>query len=823
MLTHYLKTLWRSFLARKLHTLVNLFGLALGFTCFMGAYVFVHYIENADHHFPNADRIHVVFQQTYFEALNLDLPAMSLSSSRLEEYLRADLPELEAVARLTTTRERVVSTGDNRSFRRIRYAQPSFLDIFELNFLHGSAETATGQARSAILTEQASRAMFGTTDVVGESIELPGDESMAIAGVVVPIQEPSHLGTSILSEGFEVLVVSTIREDTSGPETADFDVLAEQLDPTVYTYALLSEDARLSVESLNDYLAGLGPRFVDEAAGRVEFEARPVSEIAVDTVNGWLWDANPISATSVLLLLGAMVLAIAGANFVNLATAAVTARTREVAVRKVLGASRMQIVLQYLLEAVLTAAAALLLALVVMELALPAINAATLKTFSIPWSFEFGGFVVSVVVVCGLFVGAWPALLLSRVRPTQALKISGWGAGSRIFRTVLITGQFVAASFLTIIMLVVQNQNDVLREAGLRFTEDIYVVLQDTPDDVGVDGEVLRAALRRSPEILDVTGATSLPWEMMVGGTAYSRSPDPAVGAAFTQHRGVNFDYFEALGLDLLAGRPFTAQQQAGLNAATNRNERRPSAVILDAAAAEQFGWPNPAHAVGQMLYSPTGVATDPRWPLEVIGIVERPPFEVLGWGFDAFAYELRPRHATYPIIRIAGDGVGPALSHIDSVWQQLVPHSPIRREFVDARFRQMYELFEMANRVFIALAGLGLLVAAMGLFGIAAFVTNRRRREVGIRKTMGASAVQIALVFLRDFCRPVIIANVLAWPFAFMASMFYLNTFVLRAELGPVPFLASLGLTVFVAVVAVASQVVTAARTQPARVLRNE
>lgn len=817
MLTHYLKTVWRSFLARKLHTLVNVFGLTLGFTCFIGAFLFVHYVESADRHFPNMDRIHVVFQQSYSEVLNLDLPAMQMSSPRLEEYIRNDLPDLEAVARLTATRERVVSTDDNQSFRRVRYAQPSFLDIFELNFLHGSGETAVSQARSAILTEQASRAMFGTTDVVGESIELPGDEPIAIAGVISPIQEPSHLGTSILSEGFEVLVVSAIREDTSGPETTDF----ERLDPTVYTYVLLPEDGRLSVESLNDYLAGLGPRFVDEAAGRVEFEARHVSEIAVDTVNDWLWHTNPISVTGVILLLGAMVLAIAGVNFVNLATAAVTARTREVAVRKVLGASRMQIVLHYLLEAILTAAVALFLALAVMELALPAINAATQKTFSIPWSYEFGWLVVSVVVVCGLFVGAWPALLLSRVRPTQALKISGWGAGSRIFRMVLITAQFVAASFLAIIMLVVQNQNDVLREAGLRFTEDIYVVLQDTPDDVGVDGEVLRSALLRSPEILDVTGATALPWEMMVGGTAYSRSPDPAVEATFTQHRGVNFDYFEALGLNLLAGTPFTAQQQAGQDAASDREER-PRAVILDAAAAEQFGWPNPADAVGQMLYSPIGVTVD-RWPLEVIGIVERPPFEVLGWGFDAFAYELSPRRAAYPIIRITGDGVGPALSHIDSVWQQLVPQSPIRREFVDARFRQMYELFAMANRVFVALAGIGLLVAAMGLFGIAAFVTNSRRREVGIRKTMGATAIQIALVFLRDFCRPVIVANVLAWPFAFMASMVYLNTFVLRAELGPVPFLVSLGLTIVVAFVAVASQVVAAARTQPARVLRNE
>ena len=823
MPTHYLKTAWRSFLARKLHSLVNVLGLALGFTCFMGAHVFVQYVENADQHFPNADRIHVVFQGSRIEALGLDLPVMERSSPRLEEQLRIDLPELEATARLTATRELVIATDTDRSFRRVRYAQPSFLDIFELNFRYGSRDTVAGQARSAILTEQAALAMFGIADAVGQSIQMPDGQPIEIGGVISAIQEPSHLGVSVLSEVFEVLVVSAIPEDTDGSvSTLDGPGTATAwLDPNVYTYVLLPRDGLPTIEELNEYLAGLGPRLVDRADGSIEFDARPVSHIAAEAVNGLFWNDYPISVIGMILLLGAMVLVIAGANFVNLATAAVTVWTREAAVRRIAGASRAQIVLQHLLEALLTAAAALLLAFVVMELALPAINAATQRNFSIPWSYGFGRFAVSVVVVCGLLVGAYPALLLSRVRPTQALKMSGWSSGSRIFRTILITAQFSAASFLAILMLVVQNQNGVLRDAGVRLSGDTFVVLRDTPDDVEVDGDVLRAALLRSPEILDVTGANSLPWELMVGGTAYSRSPDPAVRPIFTQQRGVTFDYFDVFSLDLLAGSSFTAQQQAGLDADYDPDERL-GAVILDRAAAEQFGWPNPADAVGQVIYAPR-VNSEPHFPMEVLGVVERPPFEVLGWGFDAFAYELKPKRVSYPIIRIASDGLGPALAHIDAVWRELVPHSPLRREFVDARFRQIYALFEMVNRAFIALAGFGLLVAAMGLFGIAVFVTGQRRREIGVRKTLGASTAQVALLLLRDFYRPVMIANAIAWPFAFMASMFYLNTFVLRAELGAAPFVLSLILTLLVASVAVASQVFAAATIQPAQVLRNE
>ncbi len=706
MFVHFLQTARRSFLARKLHTLVNVLGLTLGFTCFIGAYVFVHYVENADQHFPDVDRIHVVFQASYFESLALDLPAMERSSSLIEERLRIDLPELEAVARATPATEVVVSNGENRSFRRVQYAQPSFLEIFAFDFLFGANVSAVEHVRSAILTEQVALEMFGRADVAGESIELPDGQSMEIAGVISAIRSPSHLGNSVFSEGFEILVVSVVPEDTDGSELTSSGEQRQWLFPSVYTYVLLPANRRLTIESLNQYLAGLGSRLVDPADGRVELDARPVSRIAAEAVDGLFWNDYAISVTGVILLLGATVLAIAGANFINLAIAAVTLRMREVAVRKIVGASRTQVVVQYLIEVSLTAVFALCLALCTVGLTLPAISALTQQRFSIPWSSEFGWLVISVVAVCGLMVGTYPALLLSQIRPTQALKASGSGASSHIYGTILITAQFAAASFLAILMLVVQQQNAEFRESGLRFAEDPFVVLKDTPNDVGVDAAVLRSELLRSPEILDVTGASSLPWEAMVGGTAYSRSPDTAVDVVFTQQRRVTVDYFDVLGLHLFAGMPFTVRQQARLDAGSDSNESQ-RRVVLDPVAVEQFGWSNPSDAVGQLLYASAGLASEPRIPVEVIGVVGRPPFEFLGWGFDAFAYELMPSNGAYPIIRIAKDGVGPAISHIDSVWQELVPHSPIRREFVNARFQEMYGFFETVNRVFVAVAGL--------------------------------------------------------------------------------------------------------------------
>ena len=320
MLFHHLKTAVRAFRARKLHPIVNVLGLALGFSCFISAYVFNDYMDSADRHFSNADRIHVVFQREFFGfgLVSMDTGWGTSSSYLLADQLRTDLPEVEAVARLTTPHETVVSTGENRSFRRVQFAEPSFLEIFEFNFRYGSAEAVGTNTRSAILTEQAALAMFGRANVLGETIELSDGQPIEIGGVISAILEPSHLGVSVFGGGFEVLVTSPIPEETGVPVADEFTERMGWFSVATYNYVLLPADGRFSAERLNEYLATLGPRFVDQAEGSVEFEARPVYRVAAHAVDNMLWNDYPISVTSSMLLLGALVLTIAGANYVNL-------------------------------------------------------------------------------------------------------------------------------------------------------------------------------------------------------------------------------------------------------------------------------------------------------------------------------------------------------------------------------------------------------------------------------------------------------------------------------------------------------------------------
>jgi len=237
---------------------------------------------------------------------------------------------------------------------------------------------------------------------------------------------------------------------------------------------------------------------------------------------------------------------------------------------------------------------------------------------------------------------------------------------------------------------------------------------------------------------------------------------------------------------------------------------------VLDRTAAERFGWSDPREAVGQMLYG----GPDDERGTEIIGVVESKPLTLVALT-DTFGYRLMPEQAGSAVVAIARVDVPRGLAAIDATWQRLAPHYPLRREFLDAQFEKSYALFANANRVFVGLAALALVIAASGLFGMASFLVARRTREIGVRKIHGASPRQILELLVWSFSKPILIANVVAWPLGYVALRAYLDLFVQRTTLTPWPFVASLAATLAIGWLAIAAHVFTATRVQPADVLR--
>jgi putative ABC transport system permease protein len=338
----------------------------------------------------------------------------------------------------------------------------------------------------------------------------------------------------------------------------------------------------------------------------------------------------------------------------------------------------------------------------------------------------------------------------------------------------------------------------------------------------GISFDALATELARGRGIKGVAGLDVYPWQMGFSVRPMSRSPgDDGVKVPLDIHN-VTHDYFTVMDTPLLAGRWFSrerADDTAPLPGEDVSRRTRPQSVVLDRRAAVELGWTNPADAVGQLLYQ----ATPPRQTVEVIGVVASQPLALRDRDAAGFAYGLSSITTLVTIVRIDKAEVRAALEHIDDVWRRVAPNTAIIRPFLDETFENAYAAFNTANRIAVGLASFAIAIAAIGLLGMAGFMTVRRTREIGLRKTQGASPRSILRLLLWDFSKPVVVANFVVWPPAYVAAREYLAMFVERVPLTPLPFVLTLAATLLVAWLVVGVYVIGAARLNPAVALRHE
>lgn len=814
MLLHYLAFALRSFGRDRLSAAVGVLSLALGMFCLIAAYLFVDYLRGGERIFENSERIHVIYQGMTLP-FGAEIPLSPMSSAPLAEYLGPDFPELEAVARAEFASPTVVSSDGRNARLDVMAADPSFLEIFDLPFIARSAQNPLGEPRGAVIAESAAIGLFGSADVLGRSISVGDGLDFTVAGVVAEIPAPSHLARSFLWDGFEILVPwDTWRgapDARSGPAWLSYY-------GGLFTYVLLPESGSLTVSRLNARLGDFGDRHVPPEVATARFEARPVSRVLPDFYQAIYAGERlgGVSVTTVLFWLGGLALVIACINFVNLSIAATVRRAKEIGMRKTLGASPADVARQHLVEVLCVAAIALVIA--------AAAVAACRLLIAYQWGIDVPSpysrpgiiaFLLGVLATAAFAAGIYPAVARARVEPIFALRAGAPRAGARGLRATLIGVQFAAASALLVAVIVMQQQNAALRATPL--IEDA-IVMTSSPGEAGLDPGTFETELLRSPAIRGVTATDFEPWAIGFGGGTVRRSPDPSEHGLMMQHRFVGHDYFQTLGIRALAGRLFSkdyADDLAAMSAEEAAARRAPVNVIIDHRAAEAFGWADPTQAVGQRLY-----AGDTA--VEIIGIVEDRPLTLVALS-NVFMYRLRPELATIPLIRISRNDIPAALARIDEVWRSLAPEFVPEREFVDTKFEGAYALFEGGQRVFGALASFAVLIAATGLFSVASDVTSRRRSEIGIRKVHGATSLQALTLLLREFAIPVVIAQLIAWPVAYLACRAYVNLFVERTDLNVVPFVTSFALMALIAFAAVARQSLSASRQSPALVLRHE
>jgi putative ABC transport system permease protein len=824
MLKHYLTTALRHFRQHKLTTSINVLCLSIGLSCFLLAHVFATWSQSSDRHFANADRIYVITEKMSVGGVEWAVPRAGGMAAR---YVKTDFPQLETVARATLASDSLVVVNAVRSRMQVAYADPEFLSVFALPFLAGDAKLALQNPRGVVITNDAAIRLFGSiANAIGHDLLLQGGaEPLVVTGVIGAIQQPSHMGPGSGNPmRFDLLVAMNVLErDPSTGHMLD----RWQVSPA-FTYALLPKDGALSANAFINGLRSFAGRHVSKNVCECEFGAIPISELKANMLSGAIGTAKTgMSITTLLYMICGVVLLIACINYSNLAAALLLARIKELGVRRVVGASRRQIVTQPLIEATLQSLFALLIAIALVGWALVifaqpgtefvmhfALSSPTFwTTLLLAW--------IGVVAVAGMY----PSLLASRLNPAQAFRTLHSGVSAKWVMSTLVGIQFMAASILLVGILVMRAQNHRVQRDSLATANDPLVVLTGNLSDANVDPRVLRTELLRQPHIRSVSGAMFVPWgDAGCNQETVTASPDASARRWIVCGTNVAIDFFETLGITLLAGRTLDIAHDDDNATASGDSASTVDNIVIDRALAEQYGWQRPQDAVGKTIYTLNWFdSSKPPRQSRVVGVVENNTLAPIGYGATSYIYELSPQGSRKPIIRISKSDVPAALREINSVWSKLSPNVALEWKFADEVLNDTYALYVVISQVVTAIAGLALLIAMLGLIGMSIQIIGRRQHEIGVRKTLGASVAGIVRLLVTDFSKPVIVANALGWPLAYFAIQLYLSNFTQRTNITPLPFVLGLVITILIAWLAVGVQATRAARMNPAAVLRHE
>ncbi len=827
MFRNYLVTALRNIVRHKLYSFINIAGLTVGLACAIFIILFVRDQLSWDRWIPGTDNLYRV-------EITLNKPGKPphpwvMTPFPAAEAMLEQIPEVQARTRLV--RQSLTILIGNRQFpEQVSIVDPNFLQVIALPLLAGDPGQVFSRPESVVLSESTARKYFGSVSPIGKTIVISGQhcdamnqncaftqQSLAVTGVLRDLPHNTQLQADVVIPNTSAAspISQDVRKNWFYLAGWSYVRLAPGADPNAVTAKFRTVIDRSTDPSkrMNIKLRGSDletpnlTRFVD-------------AHLSTDRSGGMM---PPGSWTLVygFATIGALILLIACFNFTNLATARAMMRAREISLRKVVGATRRQLVVQFLGEAMMTAMIALVLALALTEILLPAADRVLGQPITLDYLRDWRLLLsfVGVGALAGLLSGAYPALVLSGFRPAATLRAREGGlSGSGVLRMSLVVLQFAVSIGLGIAAAVIFAQIVFSRNVDLGFRRDAIAILKiaDLPP---ATADALAQRLRTGAGIADVATSDDVP---LSGGHWHVSAKVP--GAASNEDLVLipaSADYIHLYGIHLLAGRPLSDQRGTdGLSLAPNAAPAgQPVNVLINAAAAKRMGW-SPQSAIGKALtlseYSHSGII--------IVGVVGDAKHDGPKVPVEAMMYM---NWRAVPVgdlsVRIRDGHIPDALSFIDQTWHALVPGVAIQRHFLDDDYDKQFQTDERQGTLFAVFVGIAIFIACLGLFGLAAFSTERRSREIGLRKTFGAGTNDIVWMLLMQFSVPVLIANVIAWPVAWYWLHDWLNGFAYRITLSPVYFVGAGAIALMIAWATVFVHARRVANANPIHALRTE
>lgn len=816
LLRSTLVAFWRSFTRRPLYAGLNLLGLSLGVAAFLTLSLLYRFETSYETWTPERPRIYAAGVAYNIPGFTHDTRVGAMGG--LLEEMKADYPDVRGVR--DWSQQAIVHKGGAATTEQLELVDADFLDFFQTPLLAGDARTALADPGRLVISEDLARKYFGTVDVVGRSLEITdagGRAAYTISAVMKALPKNASLKLDLL----RLLTPARTAKEASWHQWGSIQL---------FTYFKFDrpEQARALEAQL--------PAFVDRRVGKafgdgvVPHELLVLKLVPLRDVH--LLDAKQRAAIDTLGAVGLVALALALINYVNLATARAGLRAREVAVRKTLGAGPAALRIQFLGEAAATIALAFLIGLAVVELALPLINTAGGLSLSLDYRQE-GAWVAGVfgvVLAAGLIAAIYPAFMLAGFKPAQVLASSRAPGGGRFgarLREGLVVFQFAAVVAAFVLMLGFLHQIRHMETADFGYRRDgLYLVTATR--GVGVTPEQRTAfweAARRIPGVTSVTASTNAPADDSFNSNSTANRLDrgarPEPGPTLNVS-AVGPDYFQTLGIKLIAGRLPDLQHGGDEQYVANPTPDTVTNVLISRATVTLLEYGSPEAALDKLLEFGgrksriVGVVEDTRF----YSPTEKPPAKIYFFnGYPAYW----PQEWAITLVRYSGMDEAAVRARLEAAWRQVAPNTPFEGKTALANLERYYKPQRDRSNLFSLGAGAGAVVGCIGLYGLAAFNTSRRAREVGLRKVLGASRGQVARLLIGQFLRPILIACLIAWPLAYLALRRWLSQFDDPVGIGPGIFLGGAAAALAIGLLTVGGLGWAAASTSPGKALRSE
>lgn len=789
MLRNYFLIAWRTLLQNKTLSFINIFGLSVGMAFALLIGLWIKHETSFDRFNENADRIAIVRKNTLF---NNEKGTQVATPLPLHDELKSNYPEIIRASRMDWGNAHGIMAGNNKLSKRGLYVDPDFLKMFSYPLVQGNIETALKDPASVVLAESLATALFKGEDPVGKIIRIDNQYDVQVTAIMRDVPKNSSFQFDFLAPfEFKVQNIDFVRNAKTQwsnnflvnlvelREGASMEALSRKIGPLITQKDPNNKDQTLFLQPLlgwhlhNDY-------------------------------KNWVNVGGKIEYVRLLGIVGIFVLLIACINFMNLSTARSEKRAREVGIRKAIGSRRTQLVIQFLSESMLTAFIAFLLSLLIMFVLLPYLKDVGFEDIRIDLSnFSLIAFVLGVCIFTGLVAGSYPALYLSSFLPVKVLKgTMRQGKGAAIFRKVLVVSQFAVSIGLIISTVIVFQQIDHAKKRSIGYNPDNLVSIEASKDIMDSYG-ILKQELLNTGYVEAVSKSSSpmthvnnnwggFSWE------GYDPAANTAIDVVMTE-----WDYEKAVGLKFKQGRPFSREFKTDS-----------SAIILNETALKVIGYKDP---IGKTIK-----LNDK--PLTIVGVNEdvimRNPFRPV----EPTVILFNPDNVSDVFVRMKPDvDIRKALAAIGPVVERHNPSLPFAYTFVDEEYGKKFAMENQVGKLAGIFAVLAIFISCLGLFGLAMFMAERRTKEIGIRKVLGASLANLWMLLSKEFVWLVLAGCLIASPLAFLLMKNWLQHYDYRIDISWTIFIIAGLVAVVIALVTVSTQAVKAAVVNPVKSLRSE